>query len=92
MEDIYLLVAAGALFIIQLLCFLAKKVWVRLLPLLTVVALMVFCVVMYGLSGWTNWAYLILLALLFGLLVAMGAAWLVFGVVCAIKKSSKSVQ
>ncbi len=92
MEDIYLLAAAGTLFIMQLLCFLAKKVWVRLLPVLAVVALMVFCVVMYGLSGWTNWAYLILLMLLFGLLVAMGAAWLVFGVVCAVKKSSKGVQ
>lgn len=86
MEDIYLLVGAAALFVIQITCFFTKKIWIRLLPVLTVVACMVFCVAMYILSGFTNWAYLILLLLLFGLLAAQGIAWGVFGMICLIKK------
>lgn len=65
MEDIYLLIGAAALFVIQIACFFIKKIWLRLMPVLVVVACIVFCVAMYILSGCTNWAYLILLALLF---------------------------
>ena len=85
MEDIYLLIGAAVLVLLQVLCFFAKKVWVRLIPTLTVAALMVLCVVMYAGSEYTNWAYLILLFLLFGLMLAMGLAWLVYGVIHRIK-------
>lgn len=80
------------LLVIQIACFLAKKVWVRLLPILTVVALMALCVVMYAISGWTNWAYLILLGLLFGVLVFLGMEWLVFGVIHLLGKIMKKQQ
>lgn len=86
MEDIYLLIGAAALFVIQIACFFIKKIWLRLMPVLVVVACIVFCVAMYILSGCTNWAYLILLALLFFLLAAQAIAWGIFGVICWIKK------
>ena len=90
MEDIYLVVGAAVLLLIQIVCLFAKKVWVRLLPVLIVGALMVLCVVMYAVSGWTNWAYLILLLLLFVLLAAMGVAWLIFGILRAVRKMIKN--
>lgn len=89
MEDIYLIAGAAVLLVIQIMCFFVKKVWVRLLPILIAVMLLVFCLAMYAVSGWTNWAYLILLMLLFGVLAVMGAMWLVFGMVCAVRKNAK---
>ena len=89
MEDIYLLIGAAVLLIIQIACFFTKKIWIRILPLLLLVALMVLCLVMYGVSGWTNWGYLILLMLLFGVLVVCGIAWLLYGVICGIRKMRK---
>ena len=85
MEDTYLFIGAVLLLAVQVLCFFAKKVWVRLLPTLIPVALMVFCAVMYAVSEYTNWAYLILLFLLFGMMLIMGLAWLVYGVIHRIK-------
>ena len=82
-------IGAVVLLALQVLCFFAKKVWGRLIPTLTVAALMVFCVVMYAASEYTNWAYLILLLLLFGLMLAMGLAWLVYGVAHGIKTAKK---
>ena len=89
MEGIYLLIGAAVLLIIQIACFFTKKIWIRILPLLLLVALMVLCLVMYWVSGWTNWGYLILLMLLFGVLVVFGIAWLIFGVICGIRKMRK---
>ena len=89
MEDIYLLIGAAVLLVIQIACFFTKKIWIRILPLLLLVALMVLCLVMYWVSGWTNWGYLILLMLLFGVLVVFGIVWLIFGVICGIKKMRK---
>ena len=86
MEDIYLLIGAAVLVLLQILCFFAKKLWVRLIPTLTVAALMVFCVVMYAASKYTNWAYLILLLLMFVLMFVMGLAWLVYAVAHGITK------
>lgn len=85
MEDMYLLIGAVVLLALQVLCFFTKKVWVRLIPTLTVAALMVFCVAMYAASDFTNWAYLILLFLLFGLVLLMGLAWLVYGIIRGMK-------
>lgn len=86
MEDIWLLVAAIVLLVAQVLCIHAKKVWVRLIPTLIAAALTVLCVVMYALSAFTNWAYLILIFLLLVLLAVMGMMWLIRGIVRAIKK------
>ncbi len=78
MEDLIFIVAAGLLVLLQVLgCILAKKAWLRWLPFLTSVALMVLCFSMYGLSGWTNWGYIILFALLAMTLMAQAAVLLV---------------
>lgn len=88
-EDLYLYLAMLALLVTQAGCLFAKKAWIRLIPTLINVALMVFCVVMYALSGWTNWGYLILLFLLFLLLVAMGILWLIYGIVRKVRKQGR---
>lgn len=79
MEDTVLYVAAIVLLAAQILCFFAKKVWIRLIPLVTVAALAMFCFVMYAVSGFTNWGYLILLALVFFVLLVMGLMWMFYG-------------
>lgn len=86
MEDIWLLVGGLILLIGQIVCLFAKKVWVRLTPVFIAAALMVFCIIMYALSGFTNWGYLILLFLVALLLGAMGLAWLVYGIVRLVQK------
>lgn len=86
MEDIYLYIVMFMLWVLQIGCLFAKKVWVRLLPAMITVVLMAFCVVMYAISGFTNWGYLILLLLLFLLLAAIGVVWLVYGIVRRVRK------
>jgi hypothetical protein len=89
MEDLYLYLAMGALLVVQVGCFFAGRPWIRRIPTLINVALMAFCVVMYALSGCTNWGYLILLFLLFLLLVAMGILWLIYGIVRKMRKQGR---
>ena len=64
MENPFVLIGAAVLLIGQIICMFSKKVWVRLVPLMVVGALAVFCFAMYALSGFTNWGYGILLMLL----------------------------
>ena len=86
MDDIWLLAGGFLLVLAQIACLFAKKVWVRLIPAFIAVTLMAFCVIMYVLSGFTNWAYLILLLLLAGVQCAMGMAWLVYGIIYMVRK------
>lgn len=85
MEDLYLYIGMAALFLAQIGCFFAKKVSIRLIPTLIVAALILICALMYILSSYTNWGYLILLTLLFLLLIVMGILWLIFGLIRTIK-------
>lgn len=62
------------------LCRRGKKRIVKLIPVLVILGLMIGCVTAYIISGHTNWAFLILILLLFGLLVADGVAWVVYGI------------
>lgn len=80
MEDIWLLIGGLILLIGQVVCLFAKRVWVRLIPVFIVAALMAFYIIMYAISSFTNWGYLILLFLAAILLGAMGLAWLVYGI------------
>jgi uncharacterized membrane protein YgaE (UPF0421/DUF939 family) len=62
------------------LCMKLRKVWIKLLPTLTMVLFVALCFLAYGFSGWTNWAYLILLV---PFLTALGADTLA-RIVCGI--------
>lgn len=89
LADLNLLIGLLLLLLAQIGCLFARKVWVRLIPTAVTVALMVFCVGMYACSDWTNWAWLILLFLLFCLLMAMGLVWLVYGLIRLVPKRIK---
>lgn len=83
------LLIMGVVFAVQLLlCFLTKRVIWKLLPLLAVLLLMLVCIVNYAVSGWSNWAFLILLLFLSMPFGAIGAGWLLYGIVRLIKKFS----
>lgn len=58
------------------LCWKVKSRLLRLAPTLLIVLSMVGSGIAYALSGGTNWAFLILIALQFGVLVVDGLAWL----------------
>lgn len=86
MEDIWLIVGGLVLLMGQVGCLFAKKVWVRLIPVFIAVALVMLCIIMYVLSGLTNWGYLILLLLVALVLGAMGLVWLVYGIIRLARK------
>ncbi len=94
MEDLQYIQVAAAVFAGQLLCcrFL-KRWWLKILPSALLVGLIIACIAAYGASGWTNWGYLILLAILFGFALAAGAGWIVWliwwGIARAIRKNSQ---
>lgn len=85
-REIFIMIMAVTLVLQLLLCFKAKRrIW-RLLPLIAIALLMLVCIVGYALSGWTNWAYLIVLVFLSMPLGAIIFGWLICGVVKLIKK------
>lgn len=78
MDLILALLILGALCAGQLmLCLRARCRLVRLLPCLLTLALMTACAAAYVLTD--NWAWLIVLLLLFYALAALGIGWMVFG-------------
>ena len=91
-EDIYLLVGTLVLLTAQIGCLFSKKIWIRLIPTAIVVLLMGLCVLLYIMSGNTNWGFLILLLLLFILLAAMCGIWLIYGIVYGILKLVKRIK
>lgn len=87
-EDIYLLIPIPVMFVAQLcMCLLCKRVWLRMIPTVLSTLSVAACFVAYGVSGYTNWAFLILAVLLFFALAACGVAWLIFGVIHLINNS-----
>ena len=85
-REIFIAIMAVTLVLRLLLCFKAKRRIRRLLPLIAIALLMLVCIVGYALSGWTNWAYLIVLVFLSMPLGAIIFGWLICGVVKLIKK------
>ena len=76
--NILFVIAFGLQF---LLCMKLRKVWIKLLPTLAALLFMTLCFLAYGISGWTNWAYLILLVPFLTALGADALAWIVYGIV-----------
>lgn len=78
-KGIYFLVMAGLLIVQLLLCFKVKQKLIKLTPLILVMLLMLLCVCGYALSGWMNWAFLIVILILLVPLGIIGTAWLIYG-------------
>lgn len=73
-------------FALQLvLCLKVKRVIFKLIPLFALLLSMAFCVISYALSGWTNWAFLILLLFLSMPIGAIAAGWLCYGIFKVVK-------
>jgi hypothetical protein len=91
MNDPWMLAFVIALFALQLfLCAKARRVWLRLLPLLVLLALIAACVILYICSGYTNWAFLILLLLLGAMVAVDGFAWLFWGILRLLYRHEKN--
>lgn len=91
MNDPWMLALVIVLFALQLfLCAKARRVWLRLLPLLVLLALMAACVILYICSGYTNWAFLILLLLLGAMVAVDGFAWLFWGILRLLYRHEKN--
>ena len=75
-------IVMAAIFALQLLlCLKMKNTFSKLLPLIGILLFIIFSIISYAASGWSNWAFLILLLLLSMPLGAVGAGWLVFGII-----------
>ena len=70
----------------MVLCFFCKKLWLRILPMILAAVLAGGSLLFYFLSGGSNWAWLILLALFGWFLLAVAAAWMVFCLYRLVKK------
>lgn len=89
----YLEMICIAAFALQLaVCFLVKRRWLRCLPVILLAVLAGVCLICYACSGFTNWAWLIILALVSMVLLAAGVAWLVYGIFRLIKKYAKKIE
>ena len=76
-----------AIFLIQLfLCIWGRLRWLRVLPVILLSALVGGSLLLYFGSGLTNWIWLVLLAISSWFLVAVVAAWMVFGLYRFVKK------
>ena len=86
-EDMWLYMIIPVMFAAQLgMCLLCKRVWLRLIPTLVSLLLIVACFVAYAASAFTNWAFLILGMIMFFAYLACGLAWAIFGIINLIKK------
>ena len=84
-----LMVLAALLFLFgQIAAFFSKRVWVRLIPLALILLLIGLCFAAYRISH-GNWAYLIICLLFVYPLLAVVAAWLVFGMIRLVHKILK---
>lgn len=74
-------------FAVQLaVCFLVKRRWLCWLPVLLLAGLAGACFTFYWCSGFTNWAWLIIFALISMVLLAAIGAWAIYGLYCLAKK------
>lgn len=77
---IVVLVSAIATLILQLLlCFKAKKIFIKLLPiLLLIVSTIVFYICSASINGWDGFGYLFFALLSFGLIFVCGIGWAIW--------------
>jgi hypothetical protein len=87
MSKDWLYVIPIVVFLVQLcLCFCGQVRWLRVLPVILLSALSGGSLAFYFYSGFTNWAWLLLVALLSWCSLAAVAAWMVFGLYRLVKK------
>ena len=80
-------VIAFVVFLVQLVLFFwARFRWLRVLPVILLAALSGGSLALYFYSGFTNWAWLIILVLFVTNMMAVVAAWMVFGLYRLVKK------
>ena len=77
---IVVLVSAIATLILQLLlCFKAKKIFIKLLPIvLLIVSTIVFSICSASINGWDGFGYLFFALLSFGLIFVCGIGWAIW--------------
>lgn len=64
-----------------LLCYKAKKLWLKLLPVsILVVSTIVFCILSACVNGWDGLGYLFFALLSFGMLFVSGIAFLIWAI------------
>ena len=80
---IVVLVSAIATLILQLLlCFKAKKIFIKLLPiLLLIVSTIVFSICSASINGWDGFGYLFFALLSFGLIFVCGIGWGIWAII-----------
>lgn len=87
-----LMVFAAIVFLLgQIAAFFSKRAWVRLIPLALILLLVGLCLGAYSISQ-GNWAYLIICLLFVYPLLAVLAAWLLFGVLCLLRRIWKKCK
>ena len=87
-----LMVSAAMVFLLgQIAAFFSKRIWVRLIPLTLILLLIGVCIAAYGMSD-GNWAYLIICLLFVYPLLAVGAAWVIFGAFCILRRIWKKCK
>ena len=67
------------------LCFFSRRKWLRILPMILLLALSGICAFLYFYSGSTNWAWLIILVWLLNMMVFVIYAWMVYGLYRLVK-------
>ena len=88
MSQYWLIGICAAVFVIQLaVCFLSRRIWLRLLPVIVTVLATGGCFALYTYQA--NWAWLIFMAFSFQAAVMAAAAWLVYGLYRLVKKCMK---
>ena len=86
MGDGVFLAGIGVLLVFQFFCFFAGSWKIRLIPVMILGLGILLCLSLYALSGFTNWAYLIILALAGVALGILGGMWLIYGIYRSAKK------
>lgn len=80
---IVVFISAIATLILQLLlCFKAKKIFIKLLPIaLLIVLSIVFCICSASINGWDGLGYLFFALLSFGLILVCGIGWAIWAII-----------
>ena len=74
-------------------CFLFKRILLRLIPTLTIaLATATFFALMVGGEGWEVLGYLLWMIVCAIMLALCVACWIVFGIVCAIRRRKHRLQ
>ena len=81
-STIVVVMAVAVVLAVQLLlCYRAKKLWLKLVPMIIlVISTAVFCILSACVNGWDGLGYLFFALLSFGLLVVSGIVFLIWAI------------